>query len=251
VRQVVWNQERPLLEVHDLYAGGHEPGAGMLRGASLHVRGGEIVCVLGPNGAGKSTLLRAVYGLVPVHRGRVLFDDRDVTNIRPRDRLLSAGIAFVPQQRSVFPRMTVRENLALGMYASRDRALVRAGLEHAFRAFPQLAGHARRAAGDLGGAERRMLEVARALMWSPRLVLIDELSAGLTPAVAGSMFTVLRRLSAETGLAVLLSEQNARQALAISDRGYVLDLGRQIFEGTGAEVLSNVVVRRSLLGTNE
>lgn len=247
----MWSEDRPLLEVHDLYGGSFDPGVDVLRGASLHVRGGEMVCVIGPNGAGKSTLLRAVYGLVPVRRGRVLFDDRDVTNVRPHDGLLTAGIAFVPQQRSIFPRMTVRENLALGMYASRDRALVRTGLAYAYEVFPQLAAHTRRAAGQISVAERRMLEVARALMWKPRLVLIDELSAGLTPPVAASILQELRRLSAEAHVAILLSEQNARQALAVSDRGYVLQLGRQIFEGTGAEVLSNVVVRRSLLGTNE
>lgn len=246
----MWSDDRPLLEVYDLY-GGDDPGSDLLRGASLHVRGGEIVCVIGPNGAGKSTLLRAVYGLVPVRRGRVLFDDRDVTNVRPHDGLLIAGIAFVPQQRSIFPQLTVRENLALGMYAARERALVRAGLAYAYEVFPQLAAHARRAAGQLGVAERRTLEVARALMWKPRLVLIDELTAGLRPPVAAAIFRQLRQLSAETKLAILLAEHNARQALAISDRGYVFQLGRQIFEGTGAEVLSSVVVRRSLLGTHE
>jgi ABC-type branched-subunit amino acid transport system ATPase component len=247
----VWSGDRPLLEVHDLYGGGDDQGGDLLRGASLHVRAGEIVCVIGPNGAGKSTLLRAVFGLEPVRRGRVLFDDRDVTNVRPHDGLLTAGISFVSQQRSIFPQMTVRENLILGMYARRDRALVRAGLAYAYEVFPQLAAHARRAAGQVSVAERRLLEIARALMWKPRLVLIDELSAGLTPPVAGAILRELRRLSDETRLAILLSEQNARQALAISDRGYVLQLGRQIFEGTGAEVLSNVVVRRSLLGTPE
>lgn len=248
---MAWSERRPLLEVHDLYGGGYDPGGDVLRGASLQVREGETVCVIGPNGAGKSTLLRAVYGLVPVRRGRVLFDDRDVTNVRPRDSLLSAGITFVPQKRSIFPQMTVRENLVLGMYVCRDRALVRAGLAHAYQVFPRLAEQARRAAGEISIAERRMLEVARALMWMPRLVLIDELSAGLAPPVAASIFTELRRLSAESQLAILLAEQNARQALAISDRGYVLELGRQIFEGTGAEALSNVVVRRSLLGTGD
>lgn len=244
-----WSDEPPLLEVHDLYVARDAGHADVLRGVSLHVRTGEIVCVIGPNGAGKSTLLRAACGLAPVRRGRVLFDDRDITNIRPHDGLLSAGLAFVPQRPSIFPEMTVRENLLLGMYAQRDRGQTRVGLEYAYSLFPQLAGHARRAARDVAAAERRMLELARALMWRPRLVLIDELSAGLTPSIAASMFGELRRLSGEAQLTILLAEQNARQALAISDRGYVLDLGRLIFDGTGAEVLSNVGVRRSMLGT--
>jgi ABC-type branched-subunit amino acid transport system ATPase component len=246
---MVWSEDRPLLEVHDLYATADGGDVDVLHGVSLHARAGEIVSIIGPNGAGKSTLLRAVFGLVPVARGRVLFDDRDVTNIRPHDGLLAAGIAFVPQRRSIFPEMTVRENLVLGMDARRDRGLARSGLSYAYALFPQLARYARQVAKEIGVAERRMLELARALMWRPRLVLIDELSAGLAPPEAASMFSELQRLSVEAQLTIVLSEQNARQALGISDRGYVLDLGRQIFDGTGAEVLSNVLVRRSLLGT--
>jgi branched-chain amino acid transport system ATP-binding protein len=147
--------------------------------------------------------------------------------------------------------MTVQDNLALGMYLRPDRALTRARLAYAYDAFPQLAPQARRAAGHLAAIEQRMLELARALMWMPRLVLIDELAAGLTPADAASIFAELCRLSAEANLTILMADQNARQALRISDRGYVIELGRQIFEGTRAELLSSVALRRSLLGTGE
>ncbi|HUH07279.1 MAG TPA: ABC transporter ATP-binding protein [Egibacteraceae bacterium] len=243
----MWNDGRPLLEVHDLHAG-YDAGRDVVRGASLHVRAHEIVCVIGPNGAGKSTLLGALYGLTPKRRGRVLFDDRDIIGSRPHDGVRSAGIALVPQQRSIFPRMSVKENLVLGLHQRRDRAVTRARLADAYAMFPQLRRPARRRAGEIDVAEQRMLELARALMWRPRLVLVDELSAGLAPPAAASIFEELRRLRAEADLTILMCEQNARQALSIADRGYVLHLGRQIFEGTGAELLSNVAVRRSLLG---
>jgi ABC-type branched-subunit amino acid transport system ATPase component len=251
VTALKWNEDRPLLEIQDLHAAGYDPAIEVLRGASMHVREGEIVCVVGPNGAGKSTLLRALYGLVPVRRGRVLFDDRDITNIRPAEALHSAGIALVPQYRSVFPEMTVQENLTLGLYLQRDRVVARSRLAYAYDMFPQLRAKARQVAGQLAVAERRMLEVARALMWRPRLVLIDELSSGLTPTLAASIFAELRRMSTDAAVTILVAEQNARLALAISDRGYVLELGRQIFEGTKSEMLSSVAVRRSLLGTSE
>jgi ABC-type branched-subunit amino acid transport system ATPase component len=247
----MWTDDRPLLEVYDLHVDGADPGVEVLRGASLHVREGETVCVIGPNGAGKSTLLRALYGLVPIRRGQVLFDDRDITNIHPRERLRSAGIALVPRQLTIFPLMTVQDNLALGMYLRPDRALTRARLAYAYDAFPQLAPLARRAAGDLTAVERRMLELARALMWMPRLVLIDELAARLTPTDAASIFVELHRITDEAHLTILMADQNARQALRISDRGYVVEFGRQIFEGTSAELLSSVALRRSLLGTGE
>nr|WP_281386786.1 ATP-binding cassette domain-containing protein [Jiangella mangrovi] len=220
-----------------------------MHGVSLFVREGEVVCVVGPNGAGKSTLLHAMSGLAPVSRGRVLFDDRDITGVGPADGLRSAGVALVPQYRTIFPEMTVRENLTLGLSPHRDRAAVRARLGYAYDVFPRLAAQARRAAGDLAVADRRVLELARALVWTPRLILIDELSAGLPPALAAPIVAELRRLSADAGVTILLAEQDARHALAVSDRGYVLALGRQVFEGTRAEMLASVAVRRSLLGT--
>jgi ABC-type branched-subunit amino acid transport system ATPase component len=238
--------ERPLLEVQDVYAA-YTAGSDILKGVSLHVKPGEIVCVIGPNGAGKSTVFKALYGFLDVRRGRVLFDDRDLTNVRPQDAL-KAGITIVPQLRSVFPQMTVYENLELGMYLERNKQRIRARIAYILELFPRLAERAKQLAGTMSGGEQRMLEIGRALMWEPRLVLMDEPSAGLAPLITKAIFRNIRRLNEEIGLTVLMIEQNARQGLEISDRGYVLELGRNSYEGTGAELLANAQVRRAFLG---
>lgn len=238
---------RPLLEVRDIYAG-YDPKQDILRGVSLHVNEGEIVCVIGPNGAGKSTVFKAIYGMIRTRKGQVLCNGRDITNIRPQDALSVAGITIVPQLRSVFPQMTVHENLELGMYLSRDKARVRERIDYVYDLFPRLAERAKQEAGTMSGGEQRMLEIGRALMWEPRIVLMDEPSAGLAPIITKQIFRSIRRLNNEIGLTVLMIEQNARQGLQASNRGYVIELGRRTHEGPSDDLLANANVRRAFLG---
>ena len=237
---------RPLLEVQDIYSG-YTPEIDILKGVSLHVKPGEIVCVIGPNGAGKSTVFKALYGFLDVRQGRILFDDRDITNIRPQNAL-KAGITIVPQLRSVFPQMTVYENLEMGMYLETDKNRIKRRIDYILNLFPRLAERAKQKVGTMSGGEQRMLEIGRALMWEPKLVLMDEPSAGLAPLITKAIFKNIKRLNREIGLTVLMIEQNARQGLEISDRGYVLELGQNSYEGSGQELLHNTEVRRAFLG---
>ena len=235
-----------LLNVRDIYAGYHTD-RDILRGVNLYVNSGEIVCVIGPNGAGKSTVFKALYGLLNIRRGKVLFDDRDISNIRPQDAL-KAGITIVPQLRSVFPQMSVHENLEMGMYLEQDTDRVNERIRYVMDLFPRLAERSSQMAGTMSGGEQRMLEIGRALMWDPKLVLMDEPSAGLAPVITKAIFGAIRRLNQEIDLTVLMIEQNARQGLEISDRGYVLELGKNSYEGSGRELLNNEQVRRAFLG---
>jgi ABC-type branched-subunit amino acid transport system ATPase component len=235
------------LEVHDIYTG-YRPGEDILKGVSLHVLSGEMVCVIGPNGAGKSTVFKALYGLLPVRRGRVLFDGKDITNIRPQDALRKADITIVPQLRSVFPEMSVEENLRLGMYLVRNKRRVQARVREVLELFPPLAERAKQVVGTMSGGEQRMVEMGRALMWEPRLLLMDEPSAGLAPFITKTIFAKLDELNRELGLTVLMIEQNARQGLQVSNRGYVLEMGRPTYEGPSDELLANHEVRRTFLG---
>lgn len=236
---------RPLLEVQDVYAGYQEDD--ILKGVSLHVEPGEIVCVIGPNGAGKSTVFNALYGFINISRGRVLFNDRDITSVRPQEAL-RAGITIVPQLRSVFPQMTVMENLEMGMFLERNKKRVQERIQYIFDLFPRLAERSKQKTGTMSGGEQRMLEIGRALMWQPKLMLMDEPSAGLAPLITKTIFGQIRRLNQEIGLTVLMIEQNARQGLEISHRGYVLELGRNSYEGSGQELIANPEVRRAFLG---
>ena len=244
----MWSETRPLLEVQDLRAGRDDRNA-LVRGASLHVGAGEIVSIVGPPSAGKSTLLMALYGLAPTHSGRVLFDDRDITNIRPREALRSAGITFVPQGGSLFPGMTVEENLELGMYLARDRHLVRARVRSVYALFPELSEHAHTPAGSISRTEQRILELGRALMWTPRLGILDGVLEGLDEQVATSILATLQHLNEETGLTLLMAEQSARPCLTASHRGYLMEAGRQTFEGHGEELLRSPAVNQSLGAT--
>ena len=237
----------PLLDVRSVVAG-YVPGHDIIRGVDIEVHAGEIVCVIGPNGAGKSTVFRAVYGLVPVRSGQVLCGSADITNIDPSDALATAGIAIVPQLRSTFAQMTVRENLELGMYRCRDKARVRDRIDFVCDLFPKLAARTLQAAGTMSGGEQRMLEIGRALMWEPRLVLMDEPSAGLSPIVTAEVFETVRRLNTEIALTVLMIEQNARQGLQASRRGYVMEHGLVAYQGAAADLLADPEVRRAFLG---
>jgi len=239
--------DRPLLEVQNIYAG-YYTGQDILKGVTLEVHSGEIVCVIGPNGAGKSTVFKAIYGIIPVRSGRVLCDGREITNIPPEQALKTAGITIVPQLRSVFAQMTVHENLELGMYLSKDKARIEERVNYVYDLFPRLAERSKQEAGTMSGGEQRMLEIGRSLMWEPRLVLMDEPSAGLAPIITKQIFAAIQRLNKEIGLTVLMIEQNARQGLSASHRGYVIEVGRQTYEGTSKDLLENNNVRRAFLG---
>ncbi|HEX4766295.1 MAG TPA: ABC transporter ATP-binding protein [Lichenihabitans sp.] len=223
------------LRVEDLFAG-YEPGAPIVRGASLAVASGEIVAVLGPNGAGKSTLVKAIAGLVPVERGRVLLDGRDATAVPAHERVRH-GLAFVPQTENVFTLMSVSDNLRLaGDILPRREAAARTEEICAF--FPDLGRAWHLAAGRLSGGQRQMLAVARALMTSPKVVMLDEPSAGLSPKLVATVFARIAELR-RTGVALILVEQNTRAALAIADRALVLVEGRNAHEGPAAELAAD------------
>lgn len=234
-----------LLEIKDVFAGYLD--FDILHGVNLHVAPREVVCVIGPNGAGKSTVFRAIYGLIKVRLGQVFFDGEDITNSTPQ-QVLAAGIAIVPQLRSVFPQMTVLENLEMGMFLERDKQRVAERIDTIFGLFPRLKERAKQEAGTMSGGEQRMLEIGRALMLEPKLVLMDEPSAGLAPSITRAIFGHVRRLNEEIGLTVLMIEQNARQGLEASHRGYVLELGKNTYEGTGESLIADPEVRRAFLG---
>jgi branched-chain amino acid transport system ATP-binding protein len=205
--------------------------------------------VIGPNGAGKSTAFKAVFGFVKVSAGKILFGDDDITNHTPQD-ILRHGITFVPQGRSTFPLMTVDENLRLGMYLEPDEKRIQDAMQRIFEMFPRLSERRKQLAGTMSGGEQRMLEIGRALMSSPRMLMLDEPSAGLAPVISKQVFSTVRRLNDEFGITVFMVEQNARQGLEISHRGYVLEAGRNRFEGTGAALMESDVVQRMSLGAH-
>jgi len=239
---------RPLLDVRGLHAGYR--GVDILHGVDLSVAEGEIVCVVGPNGSGKSTVFKALYGMIDVSQGSVLFDGKDITSAGPQE-LLATGIALVPQQPAIFPGMTVYENIELGMYLERDKTKTRARVDEVFELFPKLAARRKQLAGTLSGGERRALEIGRSLMLRPKLVLMDEPSVGLSPVLVREVFEQLRSLRDAAGLTFLLIEQNAKSGLELSDRGYVIERGRVTHTGSGAELLADDEVRRAFLGAGK
>lgn len=236
---------RPLLEVRDVFAGYLD--FDILQGVNLEVYPQEVVCVIGPNGAGKSTVFRAIYGLIKVRLGQVMFGGSEITNFTPQ-KVLQNGIAIVPQLRSVFPQMTVLENLEMGMFLERDQDRITERIDVIFGLFPRLAERSKQMAGTMSGGEQRMLEIGRSLMLEPKLLMMDEPSAGLAPSITRMIFEHVERLNEEIGLTVLMIEQNARQGLEASHRGYVLELGKNTYEGTGQELIDNPDVRRAFLG---
>jgi len=218
----------------------------ILHDVTLEVRVGEMVSVIGPNGAGKSTAFKAIVGFVHSTGGRVTFDGQDITGLRP-DQVLPRGLAYVPQGRIVFPQMTVLENLEMGAYIERDGARVRSALERVYGLFPILAERHGQKAGTLSGGEQQMVAIGRALMTKPKLILLDEPSLGLSPKFVSLIFDTLGQMKRD-GFTLMVVEQNAAKALAAADRGYVLELGRNRFEGTGAALLANPDVKRLYLG---
>jgi ABC-type branched-subunit amino acid transport system ATPase component len=218
----------------------------ILHDVSLHVGVGEIVSVIGPNGAGKSTTFKAIVGFLRPREGHVVFNGEDITGLRP-DLVLRRGLAYVPQGRLVFPQMTVLENLEMGAYILDDRRAVAAALETVYALFPVLHERRRQKAGTMSGGEQQMVAIGRALMTSPRLVLLDEPSLGLSPKFVTLIFDRLVEMK-RAGYTLMLVEQNAARALAIADRGYVLELGRNRFEGVGTALLADPEVKRLYLG---
>ena len=217
-----------------------------LRGLDLEVRAGELVCLLGANGAGKSSTLRTISGLLRPRAGRIVFDGTDIHGREPSD-VLRAGIAHCPEGRHVFPYLTVRENLTMGAYVRRDAAAVAADLERVYAHFPILADRRRQAAGTLSGGEQQMLAIGRALMARPRLIMFDEPSLGLAPTIVETTFAIIGDIR-RSGTTVLMVEQNARLALRMADRGYVMEAGRIVLSGAARELLHNDHVRAAYLG---
>ncbi|MBI2205729.1 MAG: ABC transporter ATP-binding protein [Candidatus Rokubacteria bacterium] len=234
----------PLLELRGVSAG--YGSIQILHDVSLQVNAGEIVSVIGPNGAGKSTTFKVIMGFITYLGGEIVFDGSSLVGERP-DRILARGLAYVPQGRVVFSQMTVRENLEMGAYLERDRAKIAAAMDYVFSIFPRLAERARQLAGSMSGGEQQMLAMGRGLMMRPRMMMLDEPSLGLSPRLVDEVFDKTVAM-AQSGLTVMLVEQNAARALEVSQRAYVLELGRNRYEGTGPELLANPEVRTMYLG---
>jgi ABC-type branched-subunit amino acid transport system ATPase component len=234
----------PLLRAEGLTAGYGKMA--ILHDVTLQVRSGEMVAVIGPNGAGKSTSFKTIVGFLRPTSGRVILDGQDITGLRP-DQVLVHGLAYVPQGRIVFPQMTVLENLEMGAYIERDSGAIRRALDRVYELFPILAERARQKAGTMSGGEQQMVAIGRALMARPRLILLDEPSLGLSPKFVTLIFDKLAEMK-RAGFTLMVVEQNATRALAVADRGYVLELGRNRLEGPGPALLADPEVKRLYLG---
>lgn len=235
---------QPVIVASDLVAG-YLPGVDILRKCSLEAADGELVGIIGPNGAGKSTLLKALFGLVAVRSGSVALRDEDITSLAPHE-LVNHGVGYVPQSRNVFSTLTVEDNLRMGGFLSPHTFKRR--VEELTEQFPILAERRGQRAGSLSGGERQRLAMARALMTEPSVLLLDEPSAGLSPAMQDDVFDRIATINAG-GTTVVMVEQNARRCLTIADRGYVLDQGANAYTGTGGELLHDPKVIELYLGT--
>ncbi len=236
-----------MLKVRNLDAG--YGSLNVLRRVSLHVKPGEIITIIGANGAGKTTLLKTITGLLRAQAGEIMFNGSEISHM-PTDRIVFDGCSLVPEGRQVFPDMPVRENLLLGAYVQfkrGDRQNVGSDLDHVYRLFPVLKQRERQLAGTLSGGEQQMLAMGRSLMARPKLIMLDEPSMGLAPLMVREIFSIIVRIRQE-GNTVLLVEQNARSALKIANRGYVLETGRIILEGESEDLLANKDVQRAYLG---
>ncbi len=236
---------KPLLELENVSAGYGPIEA--LRKISLTVNEGEIVTLIGANGAGKTTSLMCISGVNKTKGGRILFDGREIQN-RPPFEVVKAGICQSPEGRKVFPRLTVRENLEMGAYTRNDPKEIADGIRHMGELFPILNERKDQLAGTLSGGEQQMLAVGRALMGRPKMLLLDEPSLGLAPLIVLKIFDVIKRLNAEEGMSILLVEQNARSALKLAHRGYVIETGAITMSGSGQDLLHDEKVRDAYLG---
>ncbi len=217
-----------------------------IKGISFEVRDGEIVTLIGANGAGKTTTMHAISGLLKPASGRILLDDTDIVKV-PSYKVVGMGLAQVPEGRRVFAQQTVEENLILGAYSRKDKAEIEKDLKHCYELFPRLEERQKQLAGTLSGGEQQMLAMARALMARPKIILLDEPSMGLSPLLVREIFRIIQDINKD-GTTVLLVEQNAKMALGIADRAYVLETGKITLEGTGAELAADERVRKAYLG---
>jgi branched-chain amino acid transport system ATP-binding protein len=224
---------------------GYIPDVDILTGCDLTLAKGELVGIIGPNGAGKSTLIKTMFGLVPVRSGRVMLGDEEITNLSAH-ALVSRGVGYVPQTRNVFPSLTIRENLEMGLYLRPQEWDARSAFVHEL--FPLLADRSNQRAGLLSGGERQMVAMGRALMMDPKVLFLDEPSAGLSPANQDDVFRRIGEIN-DAGISIVMVEQNARTCLEICDRAYVLDQGRNAYTGTGEDLLNDPKVIELYLGT--
>ncbi len=234
----------PLLVARSVVAG-YVPGVDILRGCDLELQKGELIGIIGPNGAGKSTLLKAMFGLVPVTSGTIELRGQDITAAKAH-RLVALGVGYVPQNNNVFPSLTVQENLEMGLYQRRKDFLPR--FEEVCSLFPLLGDRRKQRAGSLSGGERQMVAMGRALMMRPSVLLLDEPSAGLSPAFQDEVFIRCSQINS-TGVSIVMVEQNARRCLQICDRGFVLDQGTNAYSGTGDQLIHDPKVIELYLGT--
>ena len=234
-----------MLELKNVVAG-YLPDVNVLQGINIHVKQGELVCMIGPNGAGKSTVLRTISGILKPSQGEIIFDDKNISGLRP-DLVLRQGIAHVPQGHSSFPEMTVQENLLMGAYVLKNKAERDRRMEKVFGMFPFLKERRNEKAGNFSGGQQKILEVGRALMLEPKMILLDEPSLGLAPITAKQVFDTIKSLK-DLGMTVLMVEQNAKSGLAIADRAYVLELGVERLEGPAQTLLSDPRVAELYLG---
>jgi len=234
-----------LLQLQDVNSG-YGYGPDILNGVSLDVEAGKAYCIIGPNGAGKSTLLKTVAGLLKPRKGQVLFDDAAIGGRRP-DLILAAGVCYVPQDRSLFPEMSVRENLVMGAFLETDKEVVKERMDRVFEMFPVLEDRLNQRAGTMSGGEQQMLALGRALMIEPRLLMIDEPSLGLAPQIAEQIFEIIRRL-ADLDMTLLLVEQNVLKGLDCTDWAFLLDLGELRIEAPSDQILDDPRIRELYLG---
>jgi branched-chain amino acid transport system ATP-binding protein len=224
--------------------GGYGSGADILHECTVAVDPGQIAVIVGPNGAGKSTAMKAVFGMLNIHKGSVRLDGEDISSLTPQDRV-AKGMAFVPQTANVFTSLTVEENLEMGAFLRRDD--INVTMQQVFELFPILKEKRKQAAGELSGGQRQQVAVGRALMTKPKVLMLDEPTAGVSPIVMDELFDRIIEV-AKTGISILMVEQNARQALSIADKGYVMVQGSNRFTDTGAALLADPEVRKSFLG---
>ena len=232
------------LRIHNIFTAYDQ--ADVLAGVSLNASAGSITCILGSNGAGKTTLIRSVLGLTPPRSGSITFGDTDLVG-RPTHQIVALGIACIPEGRKVFPKMTVSENLLVGAYREANQDAIHTRVEQVYATFPRLLERRGQLAGTMSGGEQAMLSIGRGLMAGPKLLIIDEPSLGLSPLFVKENFNVIRRVN-ETGVSVLLVEQNVKQTLAIAHRGYVLSQGRVVAQGSAEELRNNDQVRQAYFG---